>query len=42
MFASGFNLRVSMLIGGEDVTEQLKQLDSIPHIVKNKNFNIKI
>jgi len=35
VFASGFNLRVSLIIGGMDYTEQLHKLDQIPHIVYN-------
>jgi len=34
VFAAGFNLRVSLIIGGMDITEQLHKLDQIPHIVK--------
>lgn len=34
VFASSFNLRVSLIIGGMDITEQLHKLDQIPHIVK--------
>ena len=35
VFATGFNLRVSLIIGGMDITEQMHKLDKIPHIVKN-------
>jgi ATP-dependent RNA helicase DDX49/DBP8 len=33
VFSAGFNLRVSLIIGGMDITEQLHKLDQIPHIV---------
>lgn len=33
VFSSGFNLRVSLIIGGMDITEQMHKLDTIPHIV---------
>jgi superfamily II DNA/RNA helicase len=33
VFTNGFNLRVNMIIGGDDVTSQLCQMDRIPHIV---------
>jgi ATP-dependent RNA helicase DDX49/DBP8 len=33
VFTNGFNLRVNMIIGGDDVTSQLCQLDRIPHII---------
>ncbi len=35
VFSAGFNLRISLIIGGMDITEQLHKLDHIPHIVKN-------
>ena len=33
LFSTGFNLRMCSLIGGEDYTSQLKELDKIPHII---------
>lgn len=33
VFSAGFNLRVSLIIGGMDFTEQIHKLDQIPHIV---------
>jgi ATP-dependent RNA helicase DDX49/DBP8 len=33
VFSSGFNLRVSLIIGGMDITEQMHKLEAIPHIV---------
>lgn len=33
IFATGFNLRVTLIMGGCDYTEQLVQLDKIPHII---------
>jgi ATP-dependent RNA helicase DDX49/DBP8 len=33
VFSSGFNLRISLIIGGIDITEQMHKLDTIPHIV---------
>lgn len=39
VFASGFNLRVSLIIGGMDITEQMHKLDQIPHIVNDNSNN---
>ena len=33
LFSTGFNLRMCSIIGGEDYTTQLKELDKIPHII---------
>ena len=33
LFSTGFNLRMCSIIGGEDFTTQLKELDKIPHII---------
>ena len=33
LFSTGFNLRMCSIIGGEDYTSQLKELDKIPHII---------
>ena len=33
LFSTGFNLRMCSIIGGEDFTSQLKELDKIPHII---------
>ena len=33
VFSTGFNLRMCSIIGGEDYTTQLKELDKIPHII---------
>ena len=33
VFSTGFNLRMCSIIGGEDYTNQLKELDKIPHII---------
>ena len=33
VFSAGFNLRISLIIGGVDITDQLLKLDNIPHIV---------
>ena len=33
LFSTGFNLRMCSIIGGEDYTIQLKELDKIPHII---------
>lgn len=33
LFSTGFNLRMCSIIGGEDYTAQLKELDKIPHII---------
>ena len=38
VFTNGFNLRVNLIIGGDDVTNQLCQLDRIPHIVGFNNI----
>ena len=35
MFTHGFNLRVNLIIGGDDITTQLIALDRIPHIVND-------
>ena len=35
VFTNGFNLRVNLIIGGDDSTTQLCQMDRIPHIVKS-------
>jgi ATP-dependent RNA helicase DDX49/DBP8 len=36
VFSSGFNLRISLIIGGIDITEQMHKLDTIPHIVNKR------
>ena len=33
LFSTGFNLRMCSIIGGEDFTTQLNELDKIPHII---------
>ena len=33
LFSTGFNLRMCSIIGGEDYTSQLQELDKIPHII---------
>ena len=33
LFSTGFNLRMCSIIGGEDHTTQMKELDKIPHII---------
>ena len=33
LFSTGFNLRMCSIIGGEDYTSQLIELDKIPHII---------
>ena len=33
LFSTGFNLRMCSIIGGEDYTTQLQELDKIPHII---------
>lgn len=33
IYSTGFNLRVSLIYGGEDYTEQLVELEKIPHII---------
>ena len=33
LFSTGFNLRMCSIIGGEDYTAQLEELDKIPHII---------
>lgn len=33
VFSTGFNLRMCCIIGGEDYTSQLKELDKMPHII---------
>lgn len=33
VYSTGFNLRVSLIIGGTDYTEQATELDKIPHII---------
>ena len=33
VYSQGFNLRVELIIGGSDYTNQLIQLDKIPHII---------
>ena len=33
LFSTGFNLRMCSIIGGEDYTTQLVELDKIPHII---------
>ena len=33
LFSTGFNLRMCSIIGGEDFTAQLNELDKIPHII---------
>lgn len=33
VFSAGFNLRISMIIGGEDITDQIIKMDNIPHII---------
>ena len=33
LFSTGFNLRMCSIIGGEDFTTQMKELDKIPHII---------
>ena len=33
LFSTGFNLRMCSIIGGEDYTTQMKELDKIPHII---------
>ena len=33
LFSTGFNLRMCSIIGGEDFTSQLQELDKIPHII---------
>ena len=33
LFSTGFNLRMCSIIGGEDYTTQLRELDKIPHII---------
>jgi len=33
IYSQGFNLRVELIIGGSDYTNQLIQLDKIPHII---------
>jgi ATP-dependent RNA helicase DDX49/DBP8 len=33
VYSAGFNLRIQMIIGGMDITEQLVKMDSIPHIL---------
>jgi superfamily II DNA/RNA helicase len=39
VFSSGFNLRVSMIIGGVDFTEQMINMNTIPHIVNSFNLD---
>ena len=33
LYSTGFNLRMCSIIGGEDFTSQLRELDKIPHII---------
>ena len=33
LFSTGFNLRMCSIIGGEDHTTQMKELDKIPHLI---------
>jgi ATP-dependent RNA helicase DDX49/DBP8 len=33
LFGMGINLRTSVIVGGQDMTKQLEDLDKIPHIV---------
>lgn len=33
LFSTGFNLRMCSVVGGEDFTTQLNELDKIPHII---------
>ena len=33
LFSTGFNLRMCSIIGGEDFTTQINELDKIPHII---------
>jgi ATP-dependent RNA helicase DDX49/DBP8 len=33
VYSAGFNLRLQMIIGGVDITEQLVKMDQIPHII---------
>lgn len=33
VYSAGFNLRLQMIIGGMDITEQLVKMDQIPHII---------
>lgn len=34
VFSTGFNLRIKLIIGGEDITKQLCGLENYPHIVR--------
>ena len=33
IYSTGFNLRVNLIIGGMDYTEQINELEKIPHII---------
>jgi len=38
VFSTGFNLRIKLIIGGEDITKQLCGLEYYPHIVINFTY----